>query len=365
MPSRQVVIQKLSVVLVGCVLSTLLVVGGSSISASASGSMATKAPPKETIGYVDIVAGGGQQKRWYQFFTAATKALGWTVHLTDANGVNSVGLKGVQQYVNQRVNAIVVSCIDTGPLLPGLRAAAAAKIPVIAVGCQQSQPTSVWNAIYSEPEQKMANAFSSYLVKTLHNRNCNQVSVLQDQTILVGRLRSQMIIAALRKAGITLVSTPVIPETSIVPSTQAAVTGTLTANPGTCAFIPIFDFSAGPTVAELQTLKNTTAKVYTYYADNVNTPLLRDPATPLAAVVDGPVDQVSLVAVDQLLKHFMTGASLDRNAAARLIVPFTIYTKSNAPAIYPGYLSPWNVNKYLAPFVKQWNAKYNFKLRIP
>jgi ABC-type sugar transport system substrate-binding protein len=370
-------IQRLSVVLVGCLMATLLVASGSPASAAQKGSSASntsntskvsnvsKSPPKKTIGYVDIEASGGMQKRWYNFFTAATKELGWTVRLTDANGVSSVGLSGIQQYVNDRVNAIVVTCLDTAPLLPGLQAARAAKIPVIEIGCQEPAPLSAWNAVYAEPERQMANYFSSYLVKALSARKCDQVSVLQDDTILIARLRSTMIITALRKAGVNVVSTPVIPETSIVPSTQAAVSGTLTAHPGTCAFIPIFDFSSGPAASELETLNNTTAKVYTYYADDVNDPLLLNPASPLVAVVDGPVEQVSLVAVDQLLNHFMTGAPINEKAANGLKVPFTIFTKSNAPKNYSGYITPWSVNKYLTPFVKKWNAKYGFKLRAP
>src|SRR5205823_5205084 len=138
-------------------------------------------------------------------------------------------------------------------------------------------------------------------------------------TILVGRLRSDYFINALKKAGIQLVSTPVIPETSIAPSTTQAIKGTLQAHPDTKAFVPVFDFSVGPGVQALKSL-GPSAKgvaIYTYYADQVNLPLMLQKDSPIKGVVDGPVEQVSLVAVDQLLRHFNTGEPLDRNAAQK------------------------------------------------
>jgi ABC-type sugar transport system substrate-binding protein len=319
--------------------------------------------PHETIGYVDVEASGGMQKRWYNFLTAAARSLGWTVKLTDASGVASTALQGVQQYVSQGVSAIVVSCVDTGPLVPGLNAAQQASIPVIALGCDVPPPASLYSAVYAENEHLLASSLSTALVSALKARNCKQVAVLEDQTILVGRERSAFFVNALKSSGFNVVATPVIPETSIVPSTRTAISGTLAAHPGTCAFVPIFDFSVGPAVAELQSLgKSRTVGVYSYYADDVNLPLLRQPGSALQAVVDGPVEQVSLVAIDQLLKHFLTGAKISPNAAAALKVPYTVFTKKNAPANPPGYVTPWSVAKYLNPYIQQWNSTYHLHL---
>lgn len=332
--------------------------GGSSGTAAKSGKV-----PHETIGYVDVEASGGMQKRWYNFLTAATKALGWTVKLTDANGVASTALQGVQQYVAQGVSAIVISCVDTGPLVPGLNAAQQANIPVIALGCDVPPPTNLYSAIYAENEHLLASSLNAYLVSELKAKNCKGVAVLEDQTILVGRERSAFFVNALKKSGFNVVATPVIPETSIVPSTRTAISSTLAAHPSTCAFVPIFDFSVGPAVAELQSLgKSSTVGVYSYYADDVNLPLLRQPGSALQAVVDGPVEQVSLVAIDQLLAHFMDGTKIDPNAASTLKVPYTVSAKKNAPADPLGYVTPWSVSEYLNPYIQQWNSKYKLHL---
>jgi ABC-type sugar transport system substrate-binding protein len=340
--------------------------GGSSSSAGggSSGAASSGKPPHETIGYVDIAASGGMQKRWYNFLTAAAKPLGWTVKMTDANGVASTALQGVQSYVSQGVNAIIISCVDTGPLVPGLAAAKAANIPVIALGCEVPPPTNLYSATYAENEQSLATSLNNYLNKALKAKTCQQVAVLQDNTILVGRERSTYFINALKGSGFNIVATPVIPETSIVPSTTTAISATLAAQPGTCAFVPAFDFSVGPAVAELQALgKSSTVGVYSYYADDVNLPLLRKPNSALQAVVDGPVEQVSLVAIDQLLAHFMKGAVIDPSAASSLTVPFTVFTKANAPANPAGYITPWSISTYLTPYLQKWNSTYNLKLR--
>lgn len=318
----------------------------------------------QTIGYIDIVAAGGMQIRWYNFLTAAADKLGWDVKLVDAGGVATKALQGMQRFVSEGVSAIVVSCVDTGPLMPGLRAAKAANIPVIALGCAVPEPVDAWDAVYAEQEQPLAEALSAYLVTELKKQDCNKVSVLQDRTILVGRQRSDFFISALKKANFDVVSTPVIPETSIVPSTQTAVSATLAADPATCAFVPIFDFSVGATVAQLKSLgKADSVSVYSYYADNVNLPLLLEPKSSLKGVVDGPVEQVSLVAISELLNHFQTGDKIDRNAADNLKIDFNVITAANAPKNIPNYITPWDTNEYLAPFISEWNKKYGLSLK--
>lgn len=345
---------------------TAIAVMGASAATSRSASVAS-APPKKTIGYVDIVSSGGMQRRWYNFFTAATKLLGWNVIDKSANGVNSVALTDVRNFVASHVDGIVVSCVDTGPLLPGLTAAHQAHIPIIAVGCQNGPPNNAWDATYAENDPQLAQTLGKYVVAQLKAKHITQASVLQDRTILVGRLRSDYFISTLRKAGIQLVTTPVIPETDIVPATDQAVRSTLAAYPKVGAFIPVFDFSVGPAVQTLKQLgKANSVAVYSYYADLVNLPLMLQPGSPIKGLVDGPVEQVATVAVDQLLRHFITGKPLDRNAANKLAVKYVIFTPSHHPGYNAKtYVTPWSSSQYLAPFVKSWNKAYNFNLKIP
>jgi ABC-type sugar transport system substrate-binding protein len=339
--------------------------GASTGSSSASSGSASAKPPSKTIGYVDIVASGAQQKRWYHFFTTATNLLGWKVILDDANGVPATALTDLRNLVAQHVDAIVVSCVDTSVLHPALVAAKAAGIPTVALGCQNGPPPGDWSATYAENDPALAKFLAAYVIKYLKAKGITQASVLQDRTILVGRLRSDYFINALKAAGIKLISTPVIPETSIVPSTTTAVKSAVAADPNLGAIIPVFDFSAGPTVAALKSLNSTKVAVFSYYADLVNLPLMLQPNSPVKGLVDGPVEQVSLTAVDQLLKHFNTGAALDPNAANTLKVPYVVFTPKNHPAYSASYITPWNVNTYLAPFVTKWNAEYHYNLPVP
>lgn len=357
------VVVALAVGIAGCGSSSK---SSSSSSGSSSSSSASAKPPSKTIGYVDILSAGAQQKRWFSYFKAGADVLGWKVIDKSANGVGTAGLQAVQNFVQQGVDAIVVSCIDTPVLRPGLVAARNAKIPVIAVGCQNGPPDNAWDATYAENDKALAEKLSTYVVAQLKKAPVQKASVLQDRTILVGRLRSDFFINALKKANINIVSTPVIPETSIEPSTTQAIKATMQATPDNQAFIPVFDFSSGPSVAALKSLGlDKKVSVYTYYADEVNLPLLLQPGSPLKAVVDGPVEQVSLVTLDQLLRHFVKGTKIDPNAANNLKVDYVIFTKANAPAFHKGYITPFPVGKYLAPFVQRWNTDLGYKLPVP
>jgi ABC-type sugar transport system substrate-binding protein len=338
-----------------------------SSTAATSASQGVKKPDAKTIGYVDIMSAGAMQKRWFNYFKAASDTLGWKVIDQSANGVGSAGLKAVQAFVQQGVDAIVVSCIDTGVLRPGLVAAKRANIPVVALGCQNGPPDDAWDATYAEDDQALAEKLASHVVAEFHQQGVTKASVLQDRTILVGRLRSDYFINALKRAGIELVSTPVIPETSIAPSTTQAIKSTLQAHPDTKAFIPVFDFSVGPGVQALKSLGSSAKGVgiYTYYADQVNLPLMLKTDSPIKGVVDGPVEQVSLVAVDQLLRHFNTGKPLDPDAGKQLKVDYVIFTPKNAPKATPGYVTPFPVGTYLAPFVQRWNSEFHYQLSVP
>jgi ABC-type sugar transport system substrate-binding protein len=353
-----------AIAIVATAFTAIAVMGASAASSHPAAKSAS--PPKETIGYVDIFSSGAMQQRWYNFFTAATKQLGWTVIDKSANGVTPAALAAVRNFVASHVNAIVVSCVDTGPLRPGLEAAHAAHIPVIALGCQNGPPNNAWDATYAESDPQLARTLGAYVVSQLKAKGITEASVLQDRTILVGRLRSDYFISTLRKAGIKLVTTPVIPETSIVPSTDQAVRSTLSAYPNVGAFIPVFDFSVGPAVQTLGQLgKSSSVAIYSYYADLVNLPLMLKPGSPIKGLVDGPVEQVSLVAIDQLLHHFMTGKPVDRNAGTNLHVKYVIFTPANHPPYAKSYVTPWSSSKYLAPYVAKWNKEYGFSLKVP
>lgn len=339
-------------------------IASSSASVAAHSSRRASKPPAETIGYVDLNAGGAMQKRWYHFFTAASSTLGWKVIYDNANGVPATGLTDMRNLIQQGVNALVVSCIDSSTVNPALLQAKHAGIPTIALGCQNGPPNN-WSATYAENDPALAKFLGAYVVKYLKAHHIRTASVLQDHTILIGRERSESLIAALKKAGIKLVSTPVIPETSIDPSTTQAVNSAISADPNLGAIIPVFDFSVGPTVQALSALHNHKTVVFSYYADQVNLPLMLKPGSPIKGLVDGPVEQVSLVAVDQLLRHFETKAPLNPSAANSLKIPYVIFTPQHHPKYTSGYVTPWNVDSYLAPYVKSWNAKYHLHLKVP
>ncbi len=332
--------------------------GGGSSTSSTTPQSGVKA---RTIGYVDIVAAGAMQKRWYNYFTLGAAKLGWTVKLADANGDPTVALKDAENFINQGVDALAVSCVETGGLRSALDDAAAKGIPVVAVGCAEPPPTTAWSGIYAEDDLGLAQALANFLLKQIGPGT--EVGILADAALLVGRLRTDLIKSELLSSGINVVANTVVPLTDIVHGSTVATSNILNSHPKVKAIICIFDFFAGPAITAVQQAgKQGSVNVYSFYADQVNLPLMLAPGSPLKGLVDGPVEQVSLVALDQLLKHFQNAAKLDPNAAQGMNVPFKVFTPQDHPDFVTGYITPWDFNTYAKPWFDKWNQAYGLNL---
>ena len=82
------------------------------------------------IGYVSMMMAADSNARAYDAFEKAAGANGWEVFLTDAAGDIVKVAEGVQNYVGQGVDVIVVTCGEIEPIKDGLAAAKEAGIPV-------------------------------------------------------------------------------------------------------------------------------------------------------------------------------------------------------------------------------------------
>ncbi len=347
----------LVIVAVGCSLLIAAVgCGSSGTTSSTSGGVKAR-----TIGYVDVLAAGAMQKRWYDYFVKGADKLGWKVKLADAAGDPSVALTDAENFINQGVDALAVSCVETGGLRAALDDAKAKNIPIVAVGCAEPPPTDAWSGVYAEDDPGLAKTLAKFVVQNLGAGS--EVGILSDAALLVGRERTDLITSELKNAGINVVATTVIPETDIVHSSTVGTADILNGHPNVKAIICVFDWSAGPAIAAIQQAgKTSSVNVYSFYADQVNLPLMIKPGSPLKGLVDGPVEQVSLVALDQLLAHFQNGSKIDPNAAKSLNVNFTVFTPDQHPDLTANYVGPWSLDKYGKPFFDKWNKTYGLHL---
>lgn len=324
---------------------------------SSSGSSGGTGVEQRTIGYVDQLHAGAMQQRWYNYFKAATDSLGWEVRLQDAKGDPALGVTQAVNFVNQGVDAIVVSCLDTGPMRRALVAAERDDIPMIGLGCPTPQPEE-WSAVYAEDEAALSRTLADYIVEQAGGDR-GETAVLYDTQLLAGRIRYETLTEELESSPVEIVGSQVIDLTNIEATSRQATSTFLNSNPGLSSVISVYDYFAPPAVSAIKSADRVgEVEVYGYYADSHNLPILRAPNSPLTALVDGPVEQVSLLAVDQLLAHFENDEDFDSGATDELDVEYEIFTPENAPKYSKDYVTPYPVERYLRPFEERWRKEH-------
>lgn len=336
--------------------------GGSTGTSAGSGSASSAATGVErrTIGYVDQLHAGAMQQRWYNYFKAAADRLGWEVRLQDAKGDPALGLTQATNFVNQGVDAVVISCLDTAPMRQAIEAAKSKDIPIIGLGCPTPQPEQ-WSAVYAEDEAALSETLAEYVIGEAPPEGA-ETAILYDTQLLAGRIRHEVFRETLEGSDVRIVGEEVVDLTNIEATSRAAASAFLNSNPNLSSIISVYDYFAPPAVSAIQDAgRQGEVEVYGYYADAHNLPILLKPNSPLTALVDGPVEQVSLVAVDQLLAHFESDAELDSSAASQLDITYDIFTRENAPKYTKDFVTPYPVEKYLEPYVERWQQEYGLQ----
>lgn len=312
---------------------------------------------QRTIGYVDNLHSGPMQQRWFNYFTAATDELGWEVRLQDAKGDAALGARQGVNLVNQGVDALVISCFDTAPMRPAINAAKKRRIPVLSVGCPLPEQEA-WDAVYHQDDDALSTELAEYVQRQAPSGG-GRIGVLYDDQLLSGRMRNDVFERTMRDGSTKIVGSEAIGLTDIESRARKAANAFLGANPDLTSIIAIYDIYAPPAVSAIKAAgKVDDVDVYAYYANANNLPMLIDERSPLRALVDGPVEQVSLVAVDQLLAHFETGRPLDPKAADQLDVRYDVYTEDDHPELTKGYITPYPVDAYLPAYVEKWQREY-------
>lgn len=117
--------------------------GANSASASSAADVsASFCAGKKTIGYVDIFNSSPIETVMSNVAQEIAWKFGWNFKLVDGAGDFSKMETGLQNFVAQRVNLIIVASSDAAPLRQGLEAAKAAGIPVVEIGGGTTSSTS-------------------------------------------------------------------------------------------------------------------------------------------------------------------------------------------------------------------------------
>jgi ABC-type sugar transport system substrate-binding protein len=357
--------------LITAVLAVSALVAGcgsssSSTSSSASGSnpstnagsspVAASVNPKvknKTIGFVDILGSAAVEKRFYKAFTYAADLAGWHVQFVDGQGDPSKIAGAAQNFVNEGVNAIVFNSVPAEMVKPAALAAKAKGIPTINLVTPGTPGTYAGD--YDENETTLTPPLAVKLKQDFPHGA--QIGLLTANAIIASRTRVAALKQGLAGSGVKIVDDADLPEATPQAAGKAA-TDMLNANPNLNAIVGVFDQFSAPALAAMKTIDRPNVKYYSFYADSVHVPLMRaDPR--FAAVVDSNSAVVSFVAVDQLLKHFATGAPVKTQYDPPL-KPF-IVTKANLPSGGDPDQGAVPFATIAKPFLAQWKTQYGIK----
>jgi ABC-type sugar transport system substrate-binding protein len=315
------------------------------------------AVPKKKVGYVTIF-GDPVQLRFARVFREAAEAVGWEVLFVDAKGQPSQALRAMQNFINQNVDAIVSSSVETAFVGPALADARAKGIPTIATGAIIGGDPKAWSAIYVESEEDLSTVLAEHVVSQAPPGGKNHIGIIWNNEYLPGTLRYEHFKDALAESEWEVSAQRTVSATNPSQGSQNAASAMLAADPDISAILAIFDWMAPPAVTAIQAAGRDDVTVYSYYADHVNLPLLIRPNSPLKAVVDGNVEQVAAVAVDQLLRYFVLDEPLDPDAVSQIEFEYSVYTRDNAPEFGDDYLGPVSVESVVQPWLDKWNQEY-------
>lgn len=339
--------------------------GSSSGSSSSSSSEATTASagsgsgktevPKKTIGWVDATLAGSYQQRIYQVGKAALEHVGWEVKTVDTKGEPATAASGVSSLVSSNVDAIIMSAVTPSTARAGLLQAKDKGIPVLMVGSavDNSLNESLDLTYYGENEQELTEPLAKLIAEQV--KPGSKIGILSTTSLASAVERTESLEKSLGEDGIDVLK-PL--ETSFDFSAgQANASALLNQNPDLAAIIPVFDLWTAATVSAIKSAGRDEVAVYSYYADAVNTPLMRKNPTIVKGLADGNMIISPLIAIEQLLGYFAEEKEIEPDAAEGKFTYEAVTSKNLPPGSQNG---PISIEEATEPYYQRWDQKYTY-----
>jgi len=299
-----------------------------------------------------------------QIASKELKALGWKATFYDAGGNPVKITQDATAIVQQHPDAVLDVSVDSSQMRPQLLALQQSNTPVCAfTNGGSAAANALFSVIPAEDEYHMGFLLGQYIAKTVASA---KVIMLANPQNNAGISREKGVMDGLKSnPQAKVVFRSVVDFANPAGSAAQGVAAGLAKNPDANVIIPIFDFSTSPAVKAVQQ-GNTKAKVYGFYVASDTAPFLRLGAkSPIAAVVDNSTTGTPGPCLDQLLKHFQTGAQL---------VKFPLNLSTNAVPFVYDVVTPQNIAKLVAsgnlqfttagqadPWIAQWKKTYPAK----
>ncbi|GAA5147072.1 hypothetical protein GCM10025768_06540 [Microbacterium pseudoresistens] len=306
---------------------------------------------KHTIGWVDGTLAGSFQERLHDIAEEAVEHIGWEMQTVDTAGDASKAAPGVSSLVSSGVDAIIMSAVTPSTARAGLIQAQAKGIPVLMVGSavDDSLDDELGLTYIGEDEDGLTAPLAELMTTQLAAGD--KVGVLYTTALASAVQRTDALTAELSEAGITVID-PL--ETGFDFSAGQKNASTLiNQNPDMTAIISIFDLWTAATVSSVKS-SGKDIKVYSYYADAVNNPLMKDNPDMVLGLADGDMISSPLLAIDKLIAFFENGTAID--ASGQQDYNYVAVTQDTLP---PGEQNgPVAPEDALDPYYTKWADEY-------
>jgi ABC-type sugar transport system substrate-binding protein len=280
----------------------------------------------------------------------AAEKLGWDIKVVDAGGDPGKAAAATQAFVNEGVDAIVLTSVDANLVRKQLVRAKEKNIPVIHT-TSGTAPSDLWSAVYAEDETKMSSMLTQHIIDTVPSA---KILDLKTTLNLAGSLRAKAVIDTVDASGgkAKIVGSSDVDLSNPAVNTQKDLTDLLTAHPEANAVHAVFDNMAQAAVTTVK-LKRSKAKVFSYFTTENNVKNLRDGG--LAAVMDNDLAKTGAVAFDQLVNYFEKKTPIDPKAMDKTPVEYRIIDKAGIEELGD---DPFPIDKTLQPFLDKWAQDY-------
>jgi ABC-type sugar transport system substrate-binding protein len=341
----------LAVAAVGLALFGAVAASGARDGTTSRSPVAKVRLPKKTIGVMGPVNAAEIIKLGTDATVAAAKALGWKTIQVDPGGDPAKMASGMTSLVNAHVDGIVLTTIEPGVIASGLRAAKAARIPVIDTHTlTHSSPLFAGEYFLSPPKE-----FRLLLARMKSSiPRGSEIGTINLPQFLNAKIAADLMVAAAKTNGWSIVASHDTDVANSVPDVQKAVGDMIRAHPNLKAIWSCCDFGPTGAIPAIRA-SGKTIRVYSLHGIPSSIP---QAATGLAVLEVAEYQKGGIIAIDQLARHFATGAPIAKRTPKQYAYKMTIVNQANARRGYPYPTRPM-----LASFVKKWKKLYRLPAR--
>jgi ABC-type sugar transport system substrate-binding protein len=304
-----------------------------------------------TIGWVDCCLAGSYQERLYKIAEEALAHVGWELQTVDTLSDPSKAASGVSSLVASGVDAIIMSAVTPSTARAGLIQAQAKGIPVLMVGSSVDDSLDAeLDLVYiGEDEYALAAPLVDLMLEQLEGED--EVGIITTTALASAVQRTEAITEALDEAGIGYV--PPVETGFDFADGQASASALINQNPNLTTIISIYDLWTAATVSSVKS-SGKDVKVYSFYADAVNNPLMKDNPDTVLGLADGDMISAPLLAIDKLIAYFENETPID-DSGQQDYNYLAVTQDTLPPGEQNGPVSPEDA---LKPYYEKWATEY-------